>query len=189
MADSEFNFDAEMLGVIPHLRAFARSISGNRDLADDLVQETLCRGIKARDRFEPGTSMRAWLFIILRNYWLSEKRRDRFRNGPSLDDEINLGFIPGIPSSQQDTVELHQVFTAMAQLSPDMLEALERVGVDGFKYEEASRMIDVALGTIKSRVGRARIHLTVLLADGKVSAKKLNARQRKAAERLIETYG
>src|SRR5262245_11522552 len=76
---SDDEFKEELARVIPHLRAFARSLSGNRDLADDLVQETLMKAWAARKRFQAGTNMRAWTFIILRNLFLSQMRRARFR--------------------------------------------------------------------------------------------------------------
>src|SRR3546814_8597471 len=76
---SDDGFKKELSQVIPHLRAFGRSLSGNRDLADDLVQETLLKAWAARARFQAGTNMRAWTFIMLRNYYISQMRRSRFR--------------------------------------------------------------------------------------------------------------
>src|SRR3546814_11723218 len=76
---SDSDFKRELAAVIPHLRAFGRSLSGNRDVADDLVQETLLKAWAARSRFQAGTNMRAWTFIILRNHYLSQMRRSRFR--------------------------------------------------------------------------------------------------------------
>ena len=76
---SDAEFKRELAAVIPHLRAFGRSLSGNRDLADDLVQEPLLKAWAARERFQAGTNIRAWTFIILRNHYLSQMRRSRFR--------------------------------------------------------------------------------------------------------------
>ena len=78
-ADDRLAFKRELTGVIPHLRAFARGLCGRPDMADDLVQETLLKAWAAQDRFEPGTSMRAWTFVILRNAYLTDMRRNRFR--------------------------------------------------------------------------------------------------------------
>ena len=72
-------FKRELTGVVPHLRAFARGLCGRPDMADDLVQETLMKAWAAQERFEPGTSMRAWTFVILRNAYLTDMRRNRFR--------------------------------------------------------------------------------------------------------------
>jgi len=153
-------FKAELGQTIPHLRAYARSLSGDRDLADDLVQDTLLRAWGARDRFAAGTSMRAWTFIILRNAFLSQRRRARF----SADwDDALADRLLAMPAGQGDQLHLADVQRALMELPESQREALILVGAGGFAYEEAAAICGVALGTIKSRVARGRAALAALV--------------------------
>jgi RNA polymerase sigma-70 factor (ECF subfamily) len=150
-----------MLAAVPSLRAFAISLSGNVDRADDLVQETLLRALANIDSFEPGTNMSAWLFTILRNLFRSEYRKRR-REVEDTDGRFaeSLKSQPEQPSH----VEFQEFRTALAKLPSDQREALILVGASGFSYEEAAGICGCAVGTIKSRVNRARTHLAQLLA-------------------------
>src|SRR5437899_8176725 len=153
-----------MLTAVPGLRAFAISLSGNVDRADDLVQETLLRAIANINSFEPGTNMSAWLFTILRNLFRSEyrKRRREVEDG----DGRYADSLKSHPE-QPGRVEFEELRTALAKLPPDQREALILVGASGFSYEEAAAICDCAVGTIKSRVNRARTRLSDLLSiDG-----------------------
>jgi len=159
----EAGFKRELTRVIPHLRAFARGLCGRADMADDLVQEALLKAWAARERFEPGTSMRAWTFVILRNAWLTEMRRNRFRG------EYDEGVAERIlvqPSQQEDPLHLADLHRALLTLPPERREALLLVGAGGFSYEEAAQICNCAVGTIKSRVGRARATLNRMIEDG-----------------------
>ena len=153
-----------MLAVVPSLRAFAISLSGNVDRADDLVQETLLRALANIDSFEPGTNMSAWLFTILRNLFRSEYRKRR------REVEDGDGRLAGNLKSQAEQpshLEFEEFRAALAKLPPDQREALILVGASGFSYEEAAQICDSAVGTIKSRVNRARSKLAALLyVDG-----------------------
>jgi RNA polymerase sigma-70 factor (ECF subfamily) len=162
---SDDEFKDELARVIPHLRAFGRSLSGNRDLADDLVQETLMKAWAARKRFQAGTNMRAWTFIILRNLFLSQMRRARFRGEW---DEQSAAKLLAAPASQDRHIELADMQRALLHLPQPQREALILVGAGGFAYEEAAEICGCAVGTIKSRVGRARAALTEMLASGKI---------------------
>ena len=150
-----------MLAAVPGLRAFAMSLCGKIDRADDLVQETLLRALTNIDSFEPGTNMSAWLFTILRNLFRSEYRKRR-REVEDADGRFSasLKSQPGQPSH----MEFEEFRAALAQLPPDQREALILVGASGFSYEEAAQICGSAVGTIKSRVNRARIRLAELLA-------------------------
>jgi len=150
-----------MLAAVPSLRAFAISLSGNVDRADDLVQETLLRALAHIDSFEPGTNMSAWLFTILRNLFRSEYRKRR-REVEDSDGKFadTLKSQPEQPSH----VEFQEFRTALAKLPTDQREALILVGASGFSYDEAAGICGCAVGTIKSRVNRARTHLARLLA-------------------------
>ncbi len=160
---SDDDFRAELGTVIPHLRAFARSLSGSRDLADDLVQEALLKAWNARQRFQAGTNMRAWTFIILRNVFLSQMRRNRFRGEW---DDLVAERVLAAPASQDRNVELADLHRAMQHLPAAQREALILIGAGGFAYEEAAEICGVAVGTIKSRVARGRVALEELIGSG-----------------------
>ena len=167
LPDDEFK--DQLAQVIPHLRAFGRSLSGSRDLADDLVQETLLKAWAARKRFQAGTNMRAWTFIILRNLFLSQMRRARFKGEW---DEITASKMLAAPASQDRHVELTDMQRALLHLPQPQREALILVGAGGFAYEEAAEICGCAVGTIKSRVARGRVALEALLSDGKLPSRR-----------------
>jgi RNA polymerase sigma-70 factor (ECF subfamily) len=169
VALSDTEFKAELAQVIPHLRAFGRSLSGNRDLADDLVQETLLKAWAARKRFQAGTNMRAWTFIILRNLFLSQMRRARFKGEW---DELTASKLLAAPASQDRHVELGDMQRALRLGEMEQREALILVGAGGFAYEEAAEICGCAVGTIKSRVARGRVALEALLSEGKLPSRR-----------------
>ncbi|MEP7031774.1 MAG: sigma-70 family RNA polymerase sigma factor [Pseudolabrys sp.] len=153
-----------VLGAVPSLRAFAISLCGNVDRADDLVQETMLRALANIDSFQPGTNMSAWLFTILRNHFRSEYRKRR-REVEDADGHYadSLKTQP----EQHGQIEFGEFKEALAQLPSDQREALILVGASGFSYEEAANICGCAVGTIKSRVNRARTRLAELMSiDG-----------------------
>jgi RNA polymerase sigma-70 factor (ECF subfamily) len=150
-----------MLAAVPGLRAFAMSLCGKMDQADDLVQETLLRALNNIDSFEPGTNMSAWLFTILRNLFRSQYRK---RRREVEDAEGRLAESLRSPPEQHSHLEFEEFRVALAQLPADQREALILVGASGFSYEEAAHICGSAVGTIKSRVNRARKRLAELLA-------------------------
>lgn len=162
-SDQKQEFKRELENVIPHLRAFARGLCGRPDMADDLVQEALMKAWAAQDRFEPGTSMRAWTFVILRNAYLTDMRRNRFRGDY---DETVAERILTAPAGQEEPIHLGDLNRALQTLPPERREALLLVGAGGFSYEEAANICGCAVGTIKSRVGRARSALNSMLSEG-----------------------
>ena len=139
-----------VLGAVPSLRAFAISLCGNVDRADDLVQETLLRALANIDSFQPGTNMSAWLFTILRNHFRSEYRK---RRREVEDSDGHYAETLKTQPEQHGQVELRE-----------FREALILVGASGFSYEEAAHICGCAVGTIKSRVNRARTRLAELLS-------------------------
>jgi RNA polymerase sigma factor (sigma-70 family) len=167
LPDDEFK--EQLAQVIPHLRAFGRSLSGSRDMADDLVQETLLKAWAARKRFQAGTNMRAWTFIILRNLFLSQMRRARFKGEW---DDVTAAKILAAPASQDRHVELGDMQRALLHLPQPQREALILVGAGGFAYEEAAEICGCAVGTIKSRVARGRVALEALLTGGKLPSRR-----------------
>ena len=167
LSDPDFKY--QLAAVIPHLRAFGRSLSGSRDLADDLVQETLLKAWAARKRFQAGTNMRAWTFIILRNLFLSQMRRVRFKGEW---DDITAAKILAAPASQDRHIELGDMQRALMHLPQPQREALILVGAGGFAYEEAADICGCAVGTIKSRVARGRVALEALLTGGTLPSRR-----------------
>jgi len=142
------------------LRAFAIALCGDADRADDLVQETMLKAWNSLDSFEEGTNLRAWLFTILRNTYFSECRRRR-REVPDTDGEYVAQLC--VAPAQHGRVDAQDLLKALARLTEDQREALILVGAEGFAYEEAAKICDCAVGTIKSRVNRARSRLSELL--------------------------
>jgi len=182
---SDEDFRKELGTVIPHLRAFGRSLSGNADLADDLVQETLMKAWAARLRFQAGTNMRAWTFIILRNLYLSQMRRARFKGEW---DDLTADKILAAPASQDRHVELADMQRALLMLPQPQREALILVGAGGFAYEEAAEICGVAVGTIKSRVARGRVALETIMNDNSLGPRSAHEFEtgRTALETIME---
>ena len=149
-----------VLGAVPSLRAFAISLCGNVDRADDLVQETLLRALANIKSFQPGTNMPAWLFTILRNHFRSEYRK---RRREVEDSDGRYAETLKTQPDQYGQVEFREFQQALAQLPADQREALILVGASGFSYEEAATICGCAVGTIKSRVNRARTRLAELM--------------------------
>jgi RNA polymerase sigma-70 factor (ECF subfamily) len=151
----------EILATVPRLRAFAVSLTGSSDRADDLVQETMLRALTHIDQFQPGTNMRAWLFTILRNQFNSEYRQRRWMIEDA--DGIYIDALKTVPQ-QSSWLEFQELRMALTKLSPEQREAVVLVGASGMTYEEAAEICGCAIGTIKSRVNRGRSRLAELLA-------------------------
>jgi len=164
---SPSQFKQQLTEAIPHLRAFGRSLSGDRDVADDLVQDTLLKAWAARDRFIAGTSMRAWTFVILRNTFFSSMRRKKFT---ANYDELVAERILSAPAPQQEPLHLADLQRGLMELSDDQREAIILVGAGGYSYEEAADIANCAVGTMKSRVSRARRTLESILEEGRFTS-------------------
>lgn len=162
-------FKNMLVEVIPHLRAFGKSLTGSIDQADDLVQETLMKAWTARKSFKPGTSIRAWTFVILRNTLISQMRRKKFT---AEYDELVAERVLSAPAEQQAPLHLADLQRAMLELPLSQREALILVGAGGFSYEEAADICGCAVGTIKSRVSRARETVISILEGGMMRVDK-----------------
>ena len=158
---AQLSVHQQMLAAVPRLRAFAISLTGNVDAADDLVQEALTRGLSNLDRFQIGTNMQAWLFTILRNLFHSEYRR-RKREVEDVDG-VHAERVAVLPD-QVSHLEFEDMRSALTKLPVEQREALLLVGAEGLSYEEAARICGTHLGTIKSRINRARTRLAELLS-------------------------
>jgi RNA polymerase sigma-70 factor, ECF subfamily len=152
---------ADLIAVIPNLRAFAVSLSGNPDRADDLVQETLVKAWSNIGSFVEGTNLPAWLFTILRNIYYSEYRK---RRREVADPEGTIAGRLATAPAQNGHMDLLDFHTALQQLPTDQREALILIGASGLSYEEAAGICGCAVGTMKSRVNRARNRLAELLS-------------------------
>ena len=172
------SFKDELLAETRNLRAFAISLSGSVTLADDLVQESLLRAWSNSEKFQPGTSLRAWLFTILRNIYYSNYRK-RAREVQDSD-----GFYARrltVPGDQESHLDLEDFRKAMTMLPPEQREVLTLIGASGLSYEEAAVICEVGIGTIKSRLSRARSKLVELL--------KLDETSDLAVERRVRRTG
>jgi RNA polymerase sigma-70 factor, ECF subfamily len=157
---------ADLIAVIPNLRAFAVSLSGNPDRADDLVQETLVKAWSNIGSFVEGTNLPAWLFTILRNIYYSEYRK---RRREVADPEGAIAAKLATAPAQNGHMDLLDFHGALQQLPNDQREALILIGASGLSYEEAAGICGCAVGTMKSRVNRARNRLAELLSINSAS--------------------
>lgn len=160
MASETPSFKREMLSTLPSLRAFAVSLTGKHDKADDLVQDTVMKAWAKQTSFEMGTNIKAWLFTILRNEFYSQMRK-RGREVQDSDGAFTERL--SVHPPQYGSMDLEDFKKALAQLPDDQREAIILIGASGFSYEEAADICDCAVGTMKSRVSRARSRLQEML--------------------------
>lgn len=165
-ADEDVALRSQVVAFLPALRAFARALTRGRSEADDLVQETLLKALSNIDKFQPGTNLRAWLFTILRNNFYTDiRKRKRESEGLSMmsHQEEHRG------PEQEWSMTLKSLEEALTHLPDDQREALVLVGAAGLSYEEAANVCGCAVGTIKSRVNRARSKLLNLMGADAVA--------------------
>ena len=149
----------DVVALIPHLRAYGRSLTRNANDADDLVQETLTKALANIGSFRPGTMLRAWLFTIMRNAFFTETRK-RQREKPGVEDCVSP--VLSVPPSQENHMMGREIQAAIDRLPAHYREMLILVLVLGESYEDAARICNCAVGTVKSRVNRAR---NMIIAD------------------------
>jgi RNA polymerase sigma-70 factor (ECF subfamily) len=159
-------FEAELLEATPFLRAFARTLCHDAEQAEDLAQEALLKAWQCREQFQAGTNLRAWLATILRNRYYSLGRRRKWH--AEYDQEIIERTLVA-PDDPQTNVELDDVRRALAMLPDFQREALILVGAGGMSYEEVAQIAGCPLGTVKSRVRRARDELQAILFRGRIA--------------------
>lgn len=160
-ADPEFS--RQLISLIPHLRAFARAFAGGAQDADDLAQEALARAWESRGSYAPGTNLKAWLFAILRNHHLGQLRRS-WRQTP-LDPEVAERTLVA-PDRPDRSIALDQLRLALSSLNREQRETVVLIGVGGLTYEEVAEICDCPVGTVRSRLNRARNSLADLLEQG-----------------------
>jgi RNA polymerase sigma-70 factor (ECF subfamily) len=156
-----------IVNSIPVLRAFAISLTRNVDQAEDLVQDTVLKALSKQESFEPGTNLQAWLLTILRNAFLTAYRRSR--REVADEDGSHAAKLICVPD-QEDRIVMQELGAALARLPAEQRDAVLLVGAEGLPYAEAAQALGCALGTLKSRVNRARNRLAELMglsgADG-----------------------
>jgi RNA polymerase sigma-70 factor (ECF subfamily) len=157
-------FEAELLAAVPFMRAFGRTLTGDIEQAEDLAQETVLQAWRCREQFHPGTNLRAWLSTILRNRFYSSQRRRKWRADYDADSIERTLMAPDDPSAN---VELEDVRRALSMLPDFQREALILVGAGGLSYEEVAAIMGCPVGTVKSRVRRARDELQAILFEGR----------------------
>jgi RNA polymerase sigma-70 factor (ECF subfamily) len=162
-AERDNTFKRELVGLIPQLRAFARTLAGDPTAADDLAQDAMMKAWDARASFEIGTNMKAWTFMILRNQFYSEKRRS-WRQA-QLDQDAAERTLVAVDDPSAP-ISLDELRMGLSMLPAEQREALVLVGAGGFAYEEAAEICRCAVGTVKSRVSRARRALQLILERG-----------------------
>jgi len=162
---------AAVVEHLPHLRAFARSLSSSKDQADDLVSEAVARALASAHQFRPGTNFKAWIFTILRNAFYTEGRK-RWNRVVTLDD--NIYHQPSVGPTQEDSLSFCDFRRAFIQLSPRQREVLMLVGNSDLSYEEVAAQCHCPVGTVKSRVSRARLDLKRLLEDEEMAQPRRN---------------
>jgi RNA polymerase sigma-70 factor (ECF subfamily) len=150
----------DILACLPQLSAFARRLARDRATADDLVQSAIVRALVHADQFQPGTNFRAWITTILRNAYLNELRARDYR--ATVDTDVDA-CAPPSHGGQEERLRFRDVRRALSQLPAGQRRALLLVGAEGRSYEEAARVTGCAVGTVKSRVSRARVQLQEML--------------------------
>lgn len=148
------NFRDDIVALLPHMRAFARSLAKHRENAEDLVGDTIVRALGAEHLFTPGTNLRAWVFTIMRNIWFNRGREMAKKRAVPLDDIIGVG----TAETATDRIRLREMEVALNSLPPIHLEVI-MLAADGLTYEQIADEIDMEIGTAKSRVSRARTAL------------------------------
>jgi RNA polymerase sigma-70 factor (ECF subfamily) len=155
VTEQAFNFEDDLVKLIPQLRAYAFAMTRSRESGDDLVQDALVRALRSQHTFTPGTNLKAWVFTILRHQFITVARRKQ----PIPTALSDTGDDAPSPAAQEDAVSLRDFHRLLQQLPPKQREALLMIGANGFTYEEAAAITHCSVGTIKSRVSRARAFL------------------------------
>jgi len=163
----EISLQADLLRSVPQLRAFAVSLTSDREKAEDLVQETLLRALTHMDRLERGTNLQAWLSTILRNqFYTGYRKRRREREDPDGLIAAKVAVAP----EQGVRLDYRDVLDAVAKLPPRQRQAILLIGAEGRTYQEAATICRTSLGTMKSRVNRARTRLALALGISKADS-------------------
>lgn len=174
-------FRDQLVAIIPALRAFARGLCGNRDLADDMAQDAMARAWAARASYTQGTNFRAWMFMILRNHFYTTLRKNS--RMVSWDPEVAERVLVAGPT-QHDRINVSDVSDALQKLPAEQREVLMLIGANGVSYEEAADIMGCAIGTIKSRLARGRAALAALIDGPDIDGED----EKRAGTRLVAQH-
>lgn len=153
------DFQEQMIALLPRLSGFAHSLTGNADQRDDLVQETCARALASRDKWQPGTRLDSWMFRIAQNLWIDRKRAEKSRGEPAdIDSVEGLAACDGRVVTE-GRLALAEVLRGLDRLSSEHRVLIALVCVDGLTYQEASDVLRIPIGTVMSRLARARLAL------------------------------
>jgi RNA polymerase sigma-70 factor (ECF subfamily) len=148
------NFQDLLEPQIPRLRRYSRALTRDTQRADDLVQDTLLRALMKQDRWEPGTNLRAWLFTLMHNQYVNNVRRANREAGTIDIDDVSASLVATTdPTASRQLYELER---ALGQLAAEQREVILLVGLEGFSYEDAAKILAVPVGTVRSRLSRGR---------------------------------
>lgn len=160
-------FERELKAILPRLRRFAHGLAGNRADADDLTQISIERALRARDQWQQGTRLDAWLYRIMRNCWI-DILRSRSRAQRVFAPEEAGAQVGTDPTAQMDArIDLERLMGAMQKLPPEQREVVVLVLVEGFGYRETAELLDLPIGTVSSRLVRGRTALLALVQEGR----------------------
>ncbi|NSX54444.1 RNA polymerase sigma factor [Sulfitobacter sp. 1151] len=174
MSDS---FADDIIAFLPNLRRFALSLCRQADLADDLVQITVERAFRGRDQFDPATRLDAWLFRILRNAWIDMVRRKKTQGIEiDIDDAADARVVDGT-QTVETSLMLQSAKQAMAELPDDQREVMMLICVEEMSYKEAAQILDAPIGTVMSRLSRARITIAKKLGINAAPARSSDSEQ------------
>ena len=158
----DIGFMKDLLEQLPRLRRYARALTGDRLMADDLVQDTVERALSRLSLFRRGSKLDAWLLTIMHNIFVSQMRQAAMR--PPITPLGELAAEPAALPTQEEKLELRDLERALAALPLEQREVLLLIGLEEFSYEEAAGILGIPLGTVMSRLSRARERLRALLA-------------------------
>lgn len=165
-------FQRDLVALVPQLRRFAYTLTGNRDAGDDLVQSGCERALRHFERFQPGTRLDSWMYRIIQNLWLDDRRRQQVR-GTSVDPDLVALSDDGVGArSAEDRMTLEQVRVLVADLPEDQRLVLALVAIEGRSYREVAEMLALPIGTVMSRLSRARARLMPLLGRSPEGGRK-----------------
>ena len=181
-SNAAIRFRQDLIALIPHLRAVSHLLCGNRPIAEDLAQEALSKAWRARERFEPGSNLKAWLFTILRNEFYSHARRAKWE---TQWDEARGETIPAPACEQERAMELSDIPRALGELPASQREAVILVAAGGFTYEDAARLSGTSAQNLKSRVSRGRGRLLKLVDGERSLPPRPAARATDAIENIV----
>ena len=172
---------ATIVRELPYLRRFARALTNGASNADDLVHECVVNALRNADKFTPGTNLRAWLFTILRNGFISDIRRNRRRLDTTNVPQWACGGVA--PSNQEDALLLGQLRNELSRLPKEQYAVLILVALEGMSYEQTAEILGIAIGTVRSRLSRAR-HALKIAMEGERAASGGTPPRRRLAEPL-----